>query len=320
VRVDFSRCVVGISATAALLADCGGSQPQIGAPSAMPQSQTTAARGGSWLPEATGEDLIYAVGGCGGTCVLSASGGDVVGSLNESGDAACSDDAGNVFIAQYDDVLEYAHGDTAPKEVLSLPGNLPGGCSVDPATNNLAVISGGVSIATDVAIFPSEGGTPRLYTSHIDSSFCGYDAKGNLFVDGYGGQGYALTMLAKGKSSFSALSIDQSMGQPGQLQWDGKYMTYEARATPIHVSRFTVSGSNVNVAGVTKVAGAHKHAFLSWIHGGNILVPYPNRGSEAKQLGEWNYPKGGKEVRRFYFGNYKDSLHLQAITYSAATK
>ena len=48
---------------AALLAGCGGSQPPIGAPGAMPQSQAIAshaARGKSWmLPEAAPTELLY---------------------------------------------------------------------------------------------------------------------------------------------------------------------------------------------------------------------------------------------------------------------
>jgi hypothetical protein len=49
---DFSRSAFGICAAAAMLAGCGGSQPPIGAPGAMPQSSanaTHAAHGGSWM-------------------------------------------------------------------------------------------------------------------------------------------------------------------------------------------------------------------------------------------------------------------------------
>jgi hypothetical protein len=323
VRISyFGRFALSSCVAAAMLAGCGGSQPPIGAPGAMPQSRAItkhADRSGSWmLPEAKGQDLIYAVSGCGGTCVLSASGHGVVGNLNEYGEAACSDKAGNVFIVQNGDILEYAHGGTTPIADLSLPGDIQGGCSVDPTTNNLAVISAGTSIDTDVAVFPNEGGTPTLYTSHIESLFCGYDANGNLFVDGYGDEQYALTMLSKGSSSFSPLSMPQSMGQPGQLQWDGTYMTYEARFRPIQVSRFTVSGSTVDVVGVTKFPRVRKFAVLSWIHGGRIFVPYPSHGIEAKQLGEWKYPQGGEQIRRLDFGSYKDLLDLQAVTYSPA--
>ena len=286
----------------------------------MPQSRAIATRtqrGGSWmLPKAKGQDLLYAPGGCGGTCVLSASAGDLVGSLNEAGDAVCSDKVGNVFLVQNNDVLEYPHGGSSPIATLSLPGNEGSACSVDPSTGDLAVVFKGSG--DDVAVFPRASGVPTLFGSQIDSLFCGFDQNGNLFVDGYSGEDYALSMLPKGSATFSMLSINRSMGQPGQLQWDGKYMTYQNRIRPLQVSRFAVSGSTVSVVGATKFGDLRsKHVVLSWIHGDRIFIPYPNHGVEAKQLGEWKYPKGGKQTTRFDFGSYQKTLILQGVTYSA---
>jgi hypothetical protein len=65
--LDFSHCALSICAAAVMLAGRGGSQPPIGAPGRMPQTSTLAThadRGKSWmLPEASYEDLIYAVNG-----------------------------------------------------------------------------------------------------------------------------------------------------------------------------------------------------------------------------------------------------------------
>ena len=53
----------GLAVVLIMLAGCGGSQPPIGAPGAMPLTSTLAApadRGKSWmLPEAKAEDLLY---------------------------------------------------------------------------------------------------------------------------------------------------------------------------------------------------------------------------------------------------------------------
>jgi len=61
--LDFGRYALGSCAAVALLVGCGGSQPPIGAPGAMPQTMATAARfdrGNSWmLPEAKSSDLLY---------------------------------------------------------------------------------------------------------------------------------------------------------------------------------------------------------------------------------------------------------------------
>jgi hypothetical protein len=62
--LDFGRYALTSCVATAMLAGCGGSQPPIGAPGAMPQTAaitTRAERGTSWmLPEAKTDDLLYA--------------------------------------------------------------------------------------------------------------------------------------------------------------------------------------------------------------------------------------------------------------------
>lgn len=57
------RLIIGLGVAGAVVG-CGGSQPPIGAPDAMPQSRAVAAHAdsaGSWmLPEAKSEALLYA--------------------------------------------------------------------------------------------------------------------------------------------------------------------------------------------------------------------------------------------------------------------
>jgi hypothetical protein len=160
---DFGRVALIMGAAVAFLPGCGGSPPS-GTPGAMPQSLAIARHaehGRSWmLPEAKRENLLYAVGGCAGTCVLSYPDGNMVGSLGTRGLADCSDGAGNVYISTPDaTVVEYAHGGTAPTKTLDVPGTLALGCSVDPTTGNLAVIFQGGSYI-DVAVFTGAEGAP----------------------------------------------------------------------------------------------------------------------------------------------------------------
>jgi sugar lactone lactonase YvrE len=56
-----------------------------------------------------------------------------VASIHPGGnlDGACSDSAGNVFVTNWTQVLEYQHGGISPVATLSLPGNQAAGCSVD---------------------------------------------------------------------------------------------------------------------------------------------------------------------------------------------
>ena len=64
--VGVSRVAFGVGSAVVMLAGCGGSQPPIGAPAAMPQSlvlATRADRSGSWmLPEAKKRTLLYLSG------------------------------------------------------------------------------------------------------------------------------------------------------------------------------------------------------------------------------------------------------------------
>ncbi|MGB7017038.1 MAG: hypothetical protein WBD69_13920, partial [Candidatus Cybelea sp.] len=196
-------------------------------------------------------DLLYATGGCGGTCVLSYPNLKLVGTLSTNGSDACSDGQGNVFLTEGAEVEEYAHGGTSPIATLNIPGGENArGCSVDPETNNLAVTFTGSD--TDLAIFANEQGTPTQYTTHIGAMYCGYDDNGNLFIDGLNDQKPAFAELPKGSSEFTVLSIPESVGAPGQVQWDGKYITYESYDQTRQVFQLSISGSEAEIVGSTK--------------------------------------------------------------------
>jgi hypothetical protein len=83
-----------------LLAGCGGSSQSAGTiPQGSSAVRETVQHGKSWmLPEAKGEDLIYAVGGCGGSCIISYPKGKFVGAISgywgNGLSADCSDDNG----------------------------------------------------------------------------------------------------------------------------------------------------------------------------------------------------------------------------------
>jgi len=312
--------------SAALLAGCGGSQPPIGAPGAMPQSGAAAqhaSHGGSWmLPEATGEDLIYAVVGCDfSTCVFSYPDGRLVGTLPITGLGICSDSQGNVFIAGDSEVTEYAHGGTSPIATLSVPGTEAHSCAFDPSTNNLAVLYDGSG--ANVAIYPNEGGAPALYGSPVGGWSCGYDDAGNLFVDGYSNSGYGFAELPSGSSSFTSISISQSVGTPGEVQSDGNYITYEDRESgDVKVSQLSISGSAATIVGTTKLK-LHSTATASWIFGNRIIVPHPARRhlrGYTNQISYFKYPEGGAPLKTIknISGFKKLDTNFQGVTISVA--
>ena len=320
----FGRHALLSCAAAALLAGCGGSQPPIGAPGALPQTSTIAThagRGKSWITRnASDGDLIYAVGGCGGTCVFSYPAGKLVGALDkpEAGAAsACSDSAGDVFIPTGAGVYEYAHGRTTPVATLSVPGNQALGCSVDPNSGSLAVVFKGSG--ADVAVFPNATGNPTLYDSQIDSRYCAYDDQGNLFVDGYNNQSSTLAELGSGAGSFTRYSLDYYIGNPGQVQWDGKHITWES-ATPARptISQLAISGSTATIISSVRLQKVKRWVQASWIFGDKVVAPYSKHGAYTKWLAVWNYRTGKLTKQIADFGEYKKERDFQAATLSVS--
>jgi hypothetical protein len=295
------RLVTLMTTVTLALTGCGGAGTTV-PQGATTQSRTHQASGKAWmLPEVKGEALIYAVGGCGGTCVLSYPKGKLVGELTGAyGDAGCSDSEGNVFISESTEVVEFAHGGTTPVATYGTPYTPPVGCSVDTESGNLAVVNQG-----SVAVFPPGSQNPISYNTLLDGHFCGYDNAGNLFVSGYDGANSGLSELAKGTGSFEKLTLDQSVGAPGQVQWDGQYLTYESdNAAQTTISRLSISGSSAEVIGQTRLKKVGRWLEQSWIYKDSVIAPYSNRGAHGNILGIWKYPGGSSIKVVTKFGDY----------------
>ncbi len=178
--LGLGRYALSSCAAAALLAGCGGSQPSIGAPGALPLSPAIgqyADGSGSWmLPEAKGEDLLY-VSNVYTVTVYSYPRGRHVGTLRGfyRPIGECSDKAGDVFIANGDTILEYKHGGTKPIETLTFSGYDAESCAADPATGSLAVTWDQGLSQGYVAIYRHASGSPILYrNSNMLFVWCGY--------------------------------------------------------------------------------------------------------------------------------------------------
>ncbi len=293
---DFSRSTLCSCAAAAMLFGCGGSQPPIGVPGAMPQSRAITSQA-----EHNG-DLIYAAGNE-HSYVLSYPAGKLLGTIDAGANGACSDSNGNVFLTADDNVLEYKHGGTIPIATLSLPGAANAiGCSIDPTTGNLAVAFS-TSSGGNLAVFQEAQGTPTIYKDDIETFYCGYDNNSDLFVDGYADNEFALTELPSGSSTFINISVSPSITEnPGQVQWDGSYVTVEGGVAlhqprnAVAIYRLQLSGSTATIVGTTHFKGAMRDAYQSWINDNTILIPFGTSGdqSRAPNIGLWNYPTGEK--------------------------
>jgi hypothetical protein len=282
-----------------VLAGCGG------AGTTVPVGATTQSRAhkmaGSWMePGTSSGDLLYATGGCGGTCVISYPSGELVGSLTHGDAGTCSDTSGNVYIPDGSELFEYPHGGNTPITTFLVSYGLIAGCSVDPITDDVAV-SVGATNQYNVAIFTPGSGSPTTYVVNLDAQFCGYDNVGNLFVDGYGSAGtdFLLYELPKGSSGFKEIKIRKLPTiAPGQVQWDGNSVTIEGLGivSGATIYRLTLSGSRATITGKTTFKRVTRTAQQSWIEGNQIFIPYGTRGhgAQRRKVGVWGYPEGGK--------------------------
>ena len=308
--LDFGRYVLGGFAVAAMLAGCGGSQPPISAPGAMPQSRaiaTPAKHGGSWmLPEAKSEDLLYVVMSRGGIDVLSYPGYQKVGELwsdrEDFGPITSNPINGNILINVGATVYEYAHGGKQP--IAEIAPQESRGTAVDyafdPTTDNIAISFQQPGGGGMVDIFETPSGDPTTYSAPNIAypAFLGYDNEGNLFVQGRSSPNgsWVFAELPKNGSAFADITLNETLSYMGTVQWDGTYITIASGNTIYQVQ---VSGSNGTIVGTTSLTRAWTRHPLFWIQGDTVIGDYVSANHEhnGRSLGLWNYPAGGKAVK-----------------------
>ncbi|MGA8796316.1 MAG: hypothetical protein WB526_04515 [Candidatus Cybelea sp.] len=158
---------------------------------------------------------------------------------------------------------------------------------------------------------------PTVYQdSNMDYfGYCGYDDAGNLFADGSGKYQLALAELPAGGTSLIDISVSQSIGNPGQVQWDGSYITVQDEAAPGSIYQLEVSGSTATIAGVTKLDGITHFADASWIQGHTVLVG-SKPGRKPMNIRFWRYPQGGKAYQRI--DGFKRGATVLGLTVSLA--
>ncbi len=289
------RCVLGVSAALAMSAGCGGSQPQTNS-LAPTQSDAKSASpeqpGGEPSRMASGagtRDLLYVSNKDGSVDFYSYPAGRFERRLSEGANGLCADESGDVFIAEGNEILEYAHGGTRPIAVLrNAPGGFIQSCAVDAVTGNLAV-SGDADVRRGVAIYANAKGTPSSYAvgdRNAASWSCAYDNEGNLFV----ADATRLLELPKGATRFKNIAwYGMRPARFGPIQWDGNYLAASSRASgsrPATISRYRVSNGRATLVGETALKGAESPVQF-WIDGGAIVVP------ASAGLALYDYPVGG---------------------------
>ena len=171
-----------------------------------------------------------------------------------------------------------------------------------------------------MAVYANARGVPTLYEipNFEILLYCGYDNAGNLFADGTGGtQHLDFFELPYDGSSLEDLSIDQSVGDPGQVQWDGSHITIQDAAAPGSIYQLEVSGSAASVIGTTQLGGITGFSGQSWIQRNTVIVGSKPRGQHSN-IRFWRYPAGGKAYK--LIRGYPGGAMVLGLTVSLAKR
>ncbi|HEY3675967.1 MAG TPA: hypothetical protein VGK84_08225, partial [Candidatus Tumulicola sp.] len=123
--------------------------------------------------------------------------------------------------------------------------------------------------------------------------FDGYDAKGDVFFDGFAGSSFQLDEIPKGSKKAVTITTSDSIGFPGSVQWDGKYMTVLDQDTNI-IHKYTMSGTKATLHGTVTLSGASDCA-QTWIAAGVVYC-----GDAGLDNGSvYKYPAGGNPLAVF---------------------
>lgn len=282
---------------ALLLSGCVAPESAIGTPEALPQSHTITG-------SSVSQSLLYAATHDGQRIYVFTypySGFAYSYQLKESiTGTLCSDTSDHVFVPTSNSILEFTQGSGQTATLSEARDYQAYGCSVDPVSGDLAVANLNYGRRSgSVAIFAKAKGRPKIYRdSAIDSYlFCGYDNKGNLFVDGQPAKssvGFRLAELSKGKKTFTNIIVaDSKITSPGQVQWDGKYITV-ATTTAQAIYRLKIVGSAGTVVKTIRL-GPSESPSQPWIQGNTIIRPISFvKRKYGNKIGFWKYPAGGK--------------------------
>lgn len=295
--------VFGALAAAALLAGCGGSgTTPVAAPLAAPARAAA-------MPDATGNLLyvadlnnneVYAYTFPGGALKRTLGGFQVPHS-------ECVDAAGDVFVSDggKSAVREYRHGGRRPIATFKDPNYFTQGCAVDPVTGDLAVSGANEgSGPSSIAIYKhAQQGTPTMVTTPnvFRVYFIGYDAKGNLFVDGTDMHvTFEFAEIPAGGKPAQAITLQHSINLPGAVQWDGQHMAVGDQVSingPSKIYQFDIAGTTGTFAGETDLTDSCD-VLQFWIHGDKVVV-----GNDCKPTVQFfRYPQGGASIKTLSTG------------------
>jgi hypothetical protein len=201
-------------------------------------------------------------------------------------------------------IVEFAHGGTKPIRTLEAGEyDVVNSCGVDPTSGDVAIANAATDDPGDVEIFDARTGKPtRYFDKQIFSyEFVGYDASGNLFVDGSArNSAFRLDELpSHGKKLVRILWQGPTIKTPGNVQYDG---TDVAVGNPGMTLIYQTAGGKV--LGTTVLTGAC-YVDQYFIDADKVIVP--SSCSNGSVVSIYRYPEGGAPIKtipgfKFPFG------------------
>ncbi|HEY1883226.1 MAG TPA: hypothetical protein VGG51_09345 [Candidatus Cybelea sp.] len=270
---------------AGMLGGCSGFQSAPTTVGASPAQVTRALHPdhrASWIsPDAKNKKLLYiSDAGSNDVDIFALPSGKPVGTLSGFNESygMCSEGS-HIWVANLlaSEIVEYKAGTSTPVATLQDSGQYPAGCSYDKTTGNLAVsnVENTLYGEGSVAVYAKAAGKPKTYTCSglFNYWFVGYDDAGNLYADGSSGSGgsFAFCGLRKGSKSMQNISLNRSIEYPGQVQWDGKYVTVSDQNTNT-IYRFTIAGATGSEKGSTALKDA-TDCVQNWIEKNKVYCP-----------------------------------------------
>ena len=170
------------------------------------------------------------------------------------------------------------------------------------------LISDTYGAAGQQVIFKKAKGTAKVFQTPLSRAFfAGYDDKGNLFADGFDSTYYfRLVELPNGNMKKAVtITTSNSIGFPGSVQYDGKYLTVLDQDTNA-LYQYTVSGTTATLKNTVQLTGASDCA-QTWIVPG--LVYCADAGTDGGEV--FKYPAGGSPVATFT-GSFDTPLGVTA--------
>jgi hypothetical protein len=214
--------------------------------------------------------------------------------------AGCVDKAGDVYVAEGSNLVEYSH-DGAYEGTLIMPdyGDARN-CSVDSSSGDVAVTNAiPYGYGDELLVFRNGKGTPeKLQAADFwRMLWLTYDGSGNIFVDGFG-ESFGPTKYGRIKSGsqvIQTLQLDKPI-KLKELQFDGKNVVAQASNSVL----YRIHGTNV--IGKTVLSGSMQ-AFS--VFNGQLVVWHEVKPRHEVMIDMYRYPDGGKRVRTIVLDDHK---------------